>query len=307
MSDLETKNSIKSFLLENGYKVEDHNNYLKTNAIFRGGSDISSITIYPRDLLVIDHVTSEKYSVNKFLSLVLNVDENKISEDKRFNFTTQESVAELEQPKIFDPNLLGELLPIYDYWNGRAVSNETLIKLKSGLYNGTKGSLKNRYIFPIFNSKGHIIGINGRDISNTNKIKWIIKGQKANFCYPAFYNSKIIQESGAVWLVESVGDLLALFSCGIENVLVLFGTELNLAIINYLLKINIKKIYISTNDDSLKNNAGNDAAHKIQKRLQKYFRYDTIKIVLPKKENDWSDILQKNGKQEILEQLKNYI
>jgi DNA primase len=103
-----------------------------------------------------------------------------------------------------------------------------------------------------------------------------------------------------------VGDMLALFESGIKNVLVLFGTEINLSIINYLLKINIGRIYISTNDDSKNNSAGNNAAYKIRKRLVKYFNESQVKIVHPKLEKDWNLVLLKGGKQEVIQQLNKY-
>jgi hypothetical protein len=303
------KQYIKSLLLDNGYKVEDCNNYLKCNALFRDGNDVNSMTIYPSDNLAIDHVTSEKYSLNKFISIVLKIDEgavNSVLKNNNFSLNNFKK-PEIEQPKVFSDDLLKQLLPIHDYWTNRCISESTLKKLGGGLYSGEKGSLKNRYLFPIFNSKKQIVGISGRDITEKNKIYWILKGQKVNWCYPAFYNSKIIQGKKSVWLVEGIGDLLSLMEAGIENVLVLFGTELNLAIINYLLKINIQNIYISTNDDSGKNNAGNEAANKIYKRLNKYFSYNQIKVVHPKNGKDWNVVLKNNGKNEILEQLKEYI
>ena len=70
-----------------------------------------------------------------------------------------------------------------------------------------------------------------------------------------------------------------------KNTLVTFGTSLSLAILNYSLKLDPKKIYISLNNDSNKNNAGNIAAEKTQARLSRYFDKSQLKIALPPKKD----------------------
>jgi hypothetical protein len=62
------------------------------------------------------------------------------------------------------------------------------------------------------------------------------------------------------------------------------------------LKIDPKKIYISLNNDSDKNNAGNIGAEKIQARLKRYFDEKQIKISLPNKK-DFGEM----NKEEILQ------
>ena len=90
--------------------------------------------------------------------------------------------------------------------------------------------------------------------------------------------------------------MLSLYQAGIKNVLVTFGTSLSLGILNYLLKIDIKKIYISLNNDSNKNNAGNIGAEKTHSRLKRYFDDKQLKIVLPTKK-DFGEM----NKEEILQ------
>jgi DNA primase len=94
-----------------------------------------------------------------------------------------------------------------------------------------------------------------------------------------------LQEQREVILVESVGDMLNLWQNGIKNVLVTFGTSLSLPILNQLLKLDIKKIYISLNNDSNKNMAGNIGADKIYSRLKRYFDQRQLKIALPIKKD----------------------
>ena len=79
--------------------------------------------------------------------------------------------------------------------------------------------------------------------------------------------------------------MLNLWQSGIKNVLVTFGTSLSLPILNHMLKLDIKKIYISLNNDSNKNMAGNIGADKIYARLKRYFDQRQLKIALPIKKD----------------------
>jgi DNA primase len=141
--------------------------------------------------------------------------------------------------------------------------------------------MKNRYVFPIFDVNNNIIGFSGRDVTNVSKIKWKHLGEKNDFLYPLFLNKNMIEDLKEVILVESIGDMLSLWQAGIKNVLVTFGTNLSLSILNYCLKIDAKKIYVSLNNDSHNNNAGNIGAEKIYSRLKRYFDDNQIKIALP--------------------------
>ena len=138
--------------------------------------------------------------------------------------------------------------------------------------------MKNRYVFPIFNDKHEILGFSGRDISNKSKIKWKHLGNKSNWCYPSFINLNNLKESKEVYLIESIGDCLKLWDAGIKTAIVTFGLDVSVSILNLLLKIDPNKIYISFNNDSNKNNAGNLAADKTYRKLLRYFDKNQIKI-----------------------------
>ena len=69
-----------------------------------------------------------------------------------------------------------------------------------------------------------------------------------------------------------------------------------MGILNYLLKMDVKKIYISLNNDSNKNNAGNIGAEKTYSRLKRYFDDKQLKISLPTKK-DFGEM----NKEEILQ------
>ena len=86
--------------------------------------------------------------------------------------------------------------------------------------------LYNRYVFPIWDTNtSRVLGFTGRDISNKHPLKWKILGKKSDWLYPFFCNKKYIKETNQIILVESIGDMLALWENGIMNSIVTFGTE----------------------------------------------------------------------------------
>ena len=78
-----------------------------------------------------------------------------------------------------------------------------------------EGRMKNRYVFPIFDSKERLIGVTGRytlPIPEGSKVpKWKHYPSKKAWKYPLFLNNEIISEKKEVVVVESVGDMLALW------------------------------------------------------------------------------------------------
>lgn len=294
---------IKHIIESLGYEVQKHGNYFKTKAFWRGGNDINSVTIYPKENRIIDHVVGESYDLKAFLKLILKKNE------KELNEWLEEKKLELPKPKL-DTSIKNEdfefnldyLLPDYTYFLNRGISQNTLNLFLCGLVK--KEIMKDRFCFVIQNGKNDVIGIVGRDVTNTKAAKWKICGKKEKFVYPAIINHKLINETKTVYLVEGIADVVALFECGIKNVLCLFGTELQLGVLNYLIKIGAQNIIISTNNDNLLGgSAGNNAAIKIYNKLNKFFDSDCIKIQLPQKCKDWCEILEKYGKNGVLEEI----
>ena len=99
--------------------------------------------------------------------------------------------------------------------------------------------------------------------------------------------------------MESIGDMLSLWSAGVKNTIVLFGVNLSKAVLFYLIKLKIKKIIIALNNDG-DNKAGNKGAKKILDTLGYYFTKSNSSIALPTK-NDFNEMT----KQEIHEWRQN--
>jgi len=281
--------SIYEILTELGYQLKDYGKEFRTKPLYRDSDNDTVLRIYKDTGKWFDFKQNISGDINSLVRLTLKIDDPDKAQEwlKNKNFTTNYSIEYtkpiLKSTKKFDINLLENLEYNHLYCNKRSITNDTLIQFKGGV--GKAGKMKNRYVFPIFDIRNDIIGFSGRDITNLSKIKWKHLGEKNDFLYPLFLNSNIIEEQKEIILVESIGDMLSLWQNNIKNVLVIFGTNLSLSVLNYCLKTDMKKIYISLNNDSEKNKAGNIAAEKTYFRLKRYFDDKQLKIALPIKKD----------------------
>ena len=292
--------NVYQILTDLGYKLKDCGKEYRTRPLYRDSDNDTVLKIYKDTGHWFDFKENISGDFTSLVGMTLKLEDpikaKEWLKDKNFTFHQPKEVSKplLKSTKKFDLDLLSNLENNHSYWNKRGINNETLSQFKGGV--GKAGKMKNRYVFPIFDIKNNIIGFSGRDITNLSKIKWKHLGEKNDFVYPLFLNSQEIETQKEVILVESIGDMLSLYQAGIKNVLVTFGTSLSLGILNYLLKMDVKKIYISLNNDSNKNNAGNIGAEKTHSRLKRYFDDKQLKIALPTKK-DFGEM----NKEEILQ------
>jgi len=292
--------NVYQILTDLGYKLKDCGKEYRTRPLYRDSDNDTVLKIYKDTGHWFDFKENISGDFTSLVGMTLKLEDpikaKEWLKDKNFTFHQPKEVSKplLKSTKKFDIDLLSNLENNHSYWNKRGINNETLSQFKGGV--GKAGKMKNRYVFPIFDIKNNIIGFSGRDITNLSKIKWKHLGEKNDFVYPLFLNSQEIETQKEVILVESIGDMLSLYQAGIKNVLVTFGTSLSLGILNYLLKMDVKKIYISLNNDSNKNNAGNIGAEKTHSRLKRYFDDKQLKIALPTKK-DFGEM----NKEEILQ------
>lgn len=294
-------NNIEEILVDLGYTLTKDGDGWRARPIYRDSSNDTSLKVYENGNFC-DFSAGIRGTFTELVRLTKNLDsidkarEYLNSKDYQYsapNKSIEEPIIRKEY-KIFSPEITNELKQDYSYWNKRGISDDVL-KLNTG------GVYKGRYWFLIYNSKGEIIGKTGRDLTGKSKIKWLHKGKRNSWVYNAYLNSKTIQEKKEVIIVESPGDYLSLAECGINNVLVLFGVEMSLSILNYLLRINVNKIYLSLNDDKENNLVGNLACEKLARRLNKYFDYHQIML---KNNffgcNDLNELLLDKGKGKVI-------
>jgi hypothetical protein len=292
--------NVYQILTDLGYKLKDYGKEFRTKPLYRDSDNDTVLKIYKDTGHWFDFKENISGDFNSLIGMTLKLEDPDKAKEwlKNKNFAFHQPIEHtkplLKSSKKFDSDLLSNLESNHSYWNNRGIITDTLIKFKGGV--GKAGKMKNRYVFPIFDIKNNIIGFSGRDITNLSKIKWKHLGEKNDFLYPLFLNSKIIEDQKEIILVESIGDMLSLYQSGVQNVLVTFGTTISLSILNYCLKIDPKKIHISLNNDSNNNNAGNIGAEKGYARLKRYFDDKQLQISLPTKK-DFGEM----NKEEILQ------
>ena len=204
----------------------------------------------------------------------------------------------VSSPKIFPSTYLEKIIQDHSYWEERGISKQTLELFNGGVVHS--GTMADRYVFPIFNSKKELIGVTGRYLKNLpeekSKPKWLHRGRTSEWKYPLQINQKILKEKKEIILIESIGDMLALWECEIKNTIVVFGLNISPSFISLLIKLDPNKIFVSFNDDSDNNSAGNKGVEAAVRKLKNYFDPHQIQVAFPTK-NDFGDM----SREEILE------
>lgn len=279
--------NIRELLQEIGYtKIIDNGKEYRTKPLYRESNNYTSLSIKKDTGRFVDFGANISGSFEELVKLSLNLkttdEAKKALKLKDFKIEITPSKPKIQMETDLDKKSLGLIIPKHDYWIERGVSSETISVFNGGIM--MEGKMKNRYVFPIFNHAGELIGMSGRSIQKDPKIKWKHIGKKEFWKYPLYFNHKIIKDKNECILVESIGDMLKLWDCGIKNVMVLFGLELSHSCLNVLIRFSTKKIIIATNNDE--SGAGNKASLKIKGKLLKFFDKQTVKIALPTK-NDF--------------------
>lgn len=293
--------TVKDVLEKLGYKLQSSNNFWRMSALYRK-SNSNSLSVNKETGWFEDFVTGENGPLSNLVALTLGISREqglKYLADSNANFknsVTEEEIS-IKNEEVFNSDLLKDLLPSFAFYKNKGISEKTLREFNGGVK--TCGKLNNRFVFPIFDENKKIVGVSGRDLLNNSETrpKWKILGKKNNFIFPAHLSGNEIELKSEVVLVESIGDALALYDAGIKNILVLFGTKVSKAIVLYLIRQNVNKIIIATNNDvDSSTNWGEEAAKNIYKQLLNFFDSSKIEIRLPAK-NDFGTM----SKEEILE------
>ena len=284
--------NIKEILSNLGYNLKEYSKEYRTKPLYRDSDNENVLVIYKDSGRWVDFKENLTGNLQDLVRITLNLSNNTEAKEwinqkaPNTNTYTVYKKPEIKQVKCYSPDVLLKLVKKHEFWNKRGISDNTMEVFEGGILK--EGRMKGRYVFPIFNKDRQLIGVAGRDILNRDEKmcpKWKLVGDKVNWKYPLQVNSHILSEQKTVILVESIGDMLALWEAGIRNTIVTFGLNLSTGILNTLLILNPNKIYISFNNDSLNNNAGNLAAEKTKDKLLKHFDKHQISISLPSKKD----------------------
>jgi len=284
--------SIKESLNELGYSiVSSQGDFFRTKALYRGGKTLTSLSVNKKTGKFYDFGNRTSGSWEDFLKLVLGDSpitiQNFLLNDETIIEKPLEKIKYMDF-KTYPIEMLEKLIPFYTFYEKKGIDAKIQKLFSCGL--ATNGLLKNRIVFPIKNLNNQIIGFAGRIINDNPKYpKWLLKGPKRLFCYPLFLNKEIILKQRTVILVESIGDVLALWQAGVYNVLCLFGLSIGTEVLKQLITLNVSKIIISLNNDTDSDeNHGQEASMDIVKKLKKYFDVKNIHII-PPPHNDFGD------------------
>lgn len=288
---------IKDLLLKLGYsKIKDFGKEYRMRPIYRDSDNDTVLCVYKDTGKFIDfsrNISGSFYELTRLSLGLSSIDDAKkwLGEGGLKREIKNQSTEDLSQHLIFNKENLNLISDNHEYWASRNIPTEVVKIFKGGLDNGVeRGKLRNRYVFPILNSTEDIVGFSARitkDSSST--MKWKHLGKKSKWVYPAFFNKDILVKEKNIILVESIGDMLSLWSGGIKNTLVTFGLDVSEALICFLLRINAQKITVALNNDSSGSGAGNKAAPKLRKELLNYFDSHKVHIAFPCK-NDFGEM-----------------
>lgn len=291
----------KQILEELGYKLIDCGNHWRTSAIYRDGNNSTAVQIYKDTGVWTDYVAESGHKpLKQLIQLTLKGNPAKLSsvlkslDAEPDNLKDYKPNTLIEMEKIYEDSILEKLFPNYNFYLSRKISDQTQKFFKLGL--AGSGNMYRRMVFPIYNEHSQIIGFSGRKVDDGNAAKWKHIGKKNNWIYPAYIPNEetvdqLIDKSCEVYLVESIGDAMALHEQGIKNVLVIFGLSVSASIISYLSGKNINKIIIAGNNDFDSDiNRGLMASIKNYLKLSSYFDLDVLSIKVPPKGfNDLGD------------------
>lgn len=286
--------SILDILTRVGYEARDFGKSYRMKPLYRDSNNNTSLIVDKDTGKWHDFSTNQAGELKDLIKLTLNLkdeDASKFLGDH--TFVTQAPTVKLDQQKTYDKSLLIKLRKDYSYWEGRGISARTLETLGGGV--ADNGKMAHRYVFPIFNERGEIVGFAGRDVTGKSPIKWKLLSKKSEWVFP-IQSHEHIQSSRSAIIVESIGDAISLWEMGVKNLLVTFGLTLSSTQIAFLIKNDVQKINILLNNDSGNGLSGNIAADKIQQKLRNFFDDGQIRVILPPK-NDINEMLTSDPKE----------
>jgi DNA primase len=286
---------IKSILGEIGYcNLRDLGNWYRCRPLYRESDSDTVLAINKQSGYWYDYKLCRGGKFAELIKLSLNltsIEEAEETLNGKYQFVSVSAPVKetFKQIKIFDPNLPSKLIKDYSYWEKRGIPKSVIEEFNGGI--AISGAFANRYVFPIYSERGQIIGFTGRALVQSN-IKWKHVGPTKEWVYPVFFN-KSGDYSKTIFIIESVGDMLALWRAGYKNTIITFGLNISSKIIKFILSRNPQKIILAFNNDSGNNNAGNTAAQNARIRLLSLFDEERVLVKLP----DYKDFGEMSNEQ----------
>lgn len=263
--------------------LRDIGNDFQTKPLYRDSDNPTALCVSKKTGQWYDFVTKDGGSIAKLVKITLGLPSTSAARDflgEDCPLLTKEHSVELKGVKKFDKELLLKLRKDHTYWINRRIKESTIEVFEGGTT--FNGRMNYRYVFPIFDERDSLVGFSGRQLKdNPDFHKWKHIGSKSNWLYPLKWNYDYISASKQVILIESIGDMLALWEADIRNTLVTFGIDISAKVVQFLLKMDIEKTFIAFNNDENNNSVGNEAAIDGYNYLCKFFDPSQIRIAIP--------------------------
>jgi len=290
---------VYEILSDLGYQLQDCGQYYRSKALYRGGDSNNSLQVWKDTGYCVDYAADKKFPLKELLSHHIT-DWRKIKEILGGQRIAAPKIAKkkLYMPRTYPPDCLERLLPNYSFYKKRGISDSVQKKYKVGF--ATVGQMYQRMVFPIFDENQDIVGFSGRHFDwkeDGNAPKWKHIGKKETWIFPYYLNSlpeskEKIDCGAKIFLVESIGDSLALTEHGLENHLVTFGLGCSADMQAFLLSKDPEEVIIVGNNDEGPNydyNRGKVSSIKTLMKLSSIFPLDRLKVRLPSL-NDLSEM-----------------
>lgn len=294
-------NSVKEILIDAGFRIVlEANGWYRMKPIYRASSTETALAVNSQTGRFKDWGTGEAGELKELIRLATG-------ESVSFESFTPKDELKDDVEIRFNSEEIKALLPAYSYYNNRGISTETLKVFQSGYC--SYGKMNDRYVFPIINCSdsnpdGELVGLSGRNLRKMPEdkekaksyIKWKHLGPSRNFVYPYFYNKDEIQKAKKIILVESIGNMIALWEAGVKYSLVTFGLNLSKKLLSTIIAASPSQIILSyDNDLDSKLNNGQRASEKIEKELKKWFDSRQICSIVDTDGLDLGEVLEGKG------------
>lgn len=285
--------NISYILSSLGYSLRDTGTYWRTRPLYRESDNPTVLGIHKQTGKWFDFSANKGGSLKELVEITCQYQGLDIKVDDLLKIFDSSLVLNLKHKirtiKYYDNEILNKLVKDHSYWVNRGIPLHIISQFNGGI--AKTGSLKDRYVFPVYDEYNRITGFAGRDLKNISnedrkkygRPKWKLMLSSSDTIYPL----SECENNDRAFLVESIGDMLSLITAGYQNVFVLFGVKIFSKLINFLVKKDFKKIVIAMNNDSENNSVGNEAANSIKLTLSKFFDENQLEIILPV-QNDWN-------------------
>ena len=158
---------FKNILLDVGYSnIKDNGREFRMKPVYRDSSSDTVLSVRKDTGHFIDFSKQISGSFEYLIQLSMGlktIEEAKVVLRDKWEVNGEikrEHRPSVSGVKIFPSAYLEKIIPDHSYWENRGVSKQTLELFKGGVVHN--GTMANRYVFPVLNSKEELIGVTGR-------------------------------------------------------------------------------------------------------------------------------------------------